>query len=62
MRLQRGVNMCGIGKALAVAECEPVAECTPGDDDCEEEEGGQADGPSSGEYETYDEAASEDEE
>ena len=34
MRLQRGVGMCGIGRALAVVECEPTVECTPGDLDC----------------------------
>ena len=59
MRLLRGKSMCGIGKAMAYLECEPVVECTAGDDDCEDD---QAGGGDSGEYETYDESAEDEDE
>jgi hypothetical protein len=54
MRLQRGVGMCGIGRALAVVECEAVADCTPGDDECEDDNM-----QDSGEYQVLEEAKDE---
>ena len=53
IRIQRGVGMCGIGKALAYVECEPTVECKAGDDDCEDD---QAQTQNSGEYENINDA------
>jgi cathepsin L len=43
MRLRRDVNMCGIGRALAVVECEPFGECAPGDASCLYDAGDEGD-------------------
>jgi hypothetical protein len=44
MRLRRGVGMCGIGRSFSAIECEPVADCSADDEDCEPDGGDGEDG------------------